>query len=154
EATPFHSSRLKISGTSLDVAVAPVAVAANDAAAPLMFGMAQGGLELGTFAASRPAPTGVSYNPGGSAAAPNLLTPPGVGVQPLAGLQHSDWTGMMLNGVSIGIAPGTGAIYQSGTTFDGIRQHLQLFAAQINAQAATTPGFRWKAAVWGGYRLA
>ena len=132
----------------------------NDVAVALMLGTAQGGYEVGAYAAARPAPTGTSLLPNTlfgnantfAAQTPALIvsltiggtlvsfTPSGG----LAGLQSVAGKAMQVDGTPAATSP-------NGNS-DGIREKLRLIAQYVANFAAATPSFPWTASVW-GYRL-
>lgn len=125
----------------------------NDAAVPLMMGTAQGGLEVGAYAAHRPAPTGITLQ----AANPDLL-------RQLAQLEQDDVTQVTLDAEPItvdlettgGSEPLYSDNYASSKTGnnDGLREKLILIRDAINDHRRANPrSFFWEAELW-GYRLA
>ncbi len=148
----------QIAHTGLDVFVRPSLT--NDVAAALMLGTAQGGLEVGSFAAARPAPTGTSLTPSGIIGATSTR---------FAALDPSAVLSMNLDGTTIpfgAVAPlglqtaaGNPAMYRDASTGsvngnnDGLREKLALVAKFV-ADFVPPPGteFPWSVNVW-GYRL-
>ena len=148
----------QIAHTGLDVFVRPSLT--NDVAAALMLGTAQGGFEVGSFAAARPAPTGTSLTPAGIIGATNTR---------FAALDPSAVLSMNLDGTTIpfsAVAPlglqtaaGSPAMYRDASTGsvngnnDGLREKLALVAKFV-ADFVPPPGtgFPWSVNVW-GYRL-
>lgn len=145
------------------------AVAANDAAVPLMLGSAQGGLEVGAFADARPAPSGMS-----------LRVLNGTTFNDLSETVYDDFRSIdleeyipatdSLSPVNIPFVPeGTptpGAFNGDDPIFrdyeatspngnrDGLRKVLQVAADAVNNYRTANPGtFFWQAEVWGS-RLA
>jgi len=121
--------------------------ATSDLAAALRLGTAQGGLEVGAYAARRPAPSGVSWDPTVNAAAA------GASVAKFGDIEGAKLTAITIDGITIPIKPALGAarlwMAEDGTT-DGVRQNLARLRDVINAFAAdTTKNFQWKAEVWG-----
>ncbi len=148
-------SLLELVGNAKDVTV--VAAADNDLALPLMLGAAQGGVEVSSYGAYRPAANGYSYalSTGGAN--------PAAAVRPLFGLTYADVATLTLDGQAIapprppGMAP-TDALYMSDHAGGrkGLRNWLLALAGGVNAAAAVAPPnapFPWRAGVW-GYRLA
>jgi phage tail sheath protein FI len=146
--------RLQISATGADVFIRPSPT--NDVAVRLMLGTAQGGYEVGSYAAQRPAPTGVSIPPSsivGSAA------------PPFAALKPEDVLSMTIDGSLITFTPvlqtgppntamyvdASGGSSPNGNR-DGIREKLNLIVQSVANFAAANPTFPWTATAW-GYRL-
>jgi hypothetical protein len=147
---------LRIASANGDVLIDPAAN--HDAAAPLMLGTAQGGLEVSRYAGVRPAPTGYVTAPA------NLVT---FGALPQSGAGSFDT--LTINGVDIDLsAAGAHPIatltdppiveprmYQDRTAAgqddgrDGIREKLGIMAAAINDMRLADSNFMFSAEVWG-----
>jgi phage tail sheath protein FI len=143
---------LQIKAASIDVLVQPWLT--HDAAKTLMLGTAQGGLEVGAFAASRPAATGFT-----------LDVKDGSNVVTIAGwTPNAAATNLVINvdnalpSVNVplpALATGANALFftdSSGGT-DGVREKLGLVAKAVNDYRTSQVGFPWRAEVW-GQRLA
>jgi phage tail sheath protein FI len=140
-----------------------VRVAANDLAVRLMFGAAQGGLELPRSSVRRPAPTG-------SCTLPSIANLVAFGSLTQTALTDITINGKLINSVNIGgtatplhvalttvSTPGAcmfqDAIAGSLTgNLDGIREKFGILATAINQAAAADPKFTWSASVV-GHRL-
>ena len=147
---------IRITATTADVFIRPSA--SNDVSVALMLGTAQGGYEVGAYAAVRPAPTGTSLAPSTLFAATNAL----------AALDPASVTAITLDGVTIPMTPsgalvglqtatGTAMYVDAAATSangnsDGIREKLGLIATYVANYAAGDPTFSWQASV-AGYRL-
>jgi phage tail sheath protein FI len=143
--------RITTASATGDVWIRPAAT--DDAAAALMLGTEQGGLEVSSFAASRPAPTGITFR-ASTAADANAFG--GLAQNAVTGitLETFDDTGAVTGTVSVALHLVTtnGAdpmfVDQNAVTggSSGIREKLGLIRDAINAQAGTTPGtFQWAA---------
>jgi len=149
-----NASLLRIQGATEDVFVQPGTT--KDAAGPLMLGTAQGGLEIGAFAAARPAPTGDTLQPSSD---PSVTANVADNLLKLYGLTHDKFTMLQLAGVSVplptGMAAGTPLFPDPTTTppNGGILQRLKDAVTSLNTTTppAGTP-FQWNAALF-GYRL-
>jgi len=156
-AGPDTKKQLKLSSTKGDVLLSPASD--KDLAVPLMLGVAQGGIEVSRYAAWRPAPTGLVFNPNGTAALNNL--------NDFAELSQSAFNKVALGAPSTDIdlantletVGSTAKMYKDGYTNsptgnnDGIREKWAIIVAAINAKASADPTFKWKAEMWGS-RLA
>ncbi len=158
-----ETSLLRISSTANgDVFIRPAG--ANDLAVPLMLGSEQGGVEVSSYAAFRPAPSGISLRASTLLDWVNLASlqqnaftplangitlealqpPPAVGTTPVL----TRFTDLVTN------AP-TDRFYRDANAGspndnnDGLRDKLTKMAAAINARAAGDPLFRWSAQVAG-----
>ena len=154
-----ETTLLKISSrTGKDVRILSASNPAQDVAADLMLGEANGGIEAGAHSARRPAPTGISFK----AADIDALTAFG-------GLLQSD-----LKSITLDQVDANGGIAQAQVTFDlnvppnatrrvwvdstggprGLREKLGMIRDAINTfQPAGGAKFFWKAELW-GLRLA
>lgn len=146
-----RTSRLRIESANGDVLIRPAA--ASDLAVPLMLGTDQGGLEVSRFMARRPAPTGITLN------VPAHL-------DDFAGLQQDAFnvinfgpTAPVSLGASLQTVGATARMFTDNrvaspnSNSDGMREKLGIIANAVTNFAAATPGFNWKAEVWGS-RLA
>lgn len=149
-AADTASTLLRISsGNTGNVFIFPSST--NDLAVPLMFGTAQGGIEIGANAKRRPAPSGISFRASDSA---KLIS--------LAQLVQKD-----LKKITIGDEIGFDTTNSEEQIFknkiadtspltgdnDGIREKLRLMRDGINDYASDNPRkFFWKAELT-GYRL-
>jgi hypothetical protein len=136
----------------------------KDLAVPLMLGAEQGGLEVASHAARRPAPSGItlrSSEPGIWLALANLqqdaFTPPA------AGITLDQMVPPPAIGTAAQLVPFTDLVTNSAADLfyrdanagspndnnDGIRDKLSRMAAAINNRAATDPLFCWSAQVSG-----
>jgi len=143
--------RITTSSAAGDVFVRPAAT--DDAAAALMLGSEQGGLEESSYAASRPAPTGLTFEAGNTAArnafgslAQNAVT----GIT----LETFDDSGVPTGTVTVPLdlvtTAGADKMFVDATAAtgdsSGIREKLGLIRDAINAQAGATPEtFQWAA---------
>lgn len=155
--TPDGSSWIQIKHTGADVFIRPSLT--NDVAIPLMLGTAQGGYEVGAFAAARPAPTG-------STILPRAIV--GSAVTALASIDPATVLSMTLDGTAINFSTAaplglqTGGATQAGYIDsypasanghnDGLREKLRLIVQYVADFAAANPTFPWTASSW-GYRL-
>ena len=139
--------------------------AQRDLASVLMLGTEQGGLEVSGFAARRPAPTGITFNPIDAA---NVLAPLGAkeqqgltsvtleSIQPngtLAARVIALQPGVVTTGVANAVSRDAFVVSPSGNS-DGLREKLQIIADLING--FTPPAgdtWPWRAELW-NYRLA
>ncbi|CAN92244.1 hypothetical protein sce2085 [Sorangium cellulosum So ce56] len=153
-ATGSVTSLLRIESTGADVIIQPAADPAKDLTAALMLGEPQGGLEVGAWAATRPAPTGISYK------ALSALTT-------FAGETQGAISKITIDGKDVDIGSlvtvvttpaGTGRIFVDGSSSskngnsDGVREKLGLIVSRFNANAAAA-GVPYRAELW-GLRLA
>lgn len=155
--TPDTSKWIQVKHTSLDVFIRPSLT--NDVAVPLMFGTAQGGYEVGAFAAARPAPTGTSVLPRAIVGSANTA---------LAAQDPATVLSMTLDGTTINFSTGTPPGLQTGGATqamyldsypispnghsDGLREKLRMIVQYVSDFAAANPVFPWTARAW-GYRL-
>ena len=127
----------------------------DDAALPLMLGQANGGTEIGPYAASRPAPNGVTLqNPVPFSALAQTTEITSITLDQLA----PDGTVVALPPIALaGIAntPPTGRNYvDAAGGMRGVREKLSRVREAINAfEAVSATTARWKAELWGS-RLA
>lgn len=141
--------QLQIASAAGDVLIQPAS--SDDLAIPLMLGTGQGGVEVSRWAARRPAPTGIVFDP---ASWVNL-----------AQRQQDSFDTITLQGtaVPLGVSLQTTAAadrwYQDAISGspngnnDGVREKLAIIAGAINDVALADTTFRWSADVWGS-RLA
>lgn len=152
-----------------DIRIISAASPAQDVAANLMLGEANGGTEVGAYAARRPAPTGVTLlasDPAVLAMFEGLLQNQVKSIQ----LDHFDATGTLVPfTVNVDLqnlpSPGPQRMWNDAsyvppgapplkTGYRGLREKLSKIRDAINTQQANTPtSFFWKAEVWGS-RLA
>jgi phage tail sheath protein FI len=150
-----HLSLLRITGTKQDVFVQPGQ--SKDAAGPLMLGTAQGGLEVSSFAAYRPAPTANTFQPSSDPADPtkagdNILALYKSPSSDLASITIPGAGGDTINPLKTTLTA-TDLMFPTATS-GGVRQRFQEAAAQINSHPSTpTAPFFWQAGLWGS-RLA
>lgn len=124
----------------------------NDLAVPLMLGTANGGIEVGPYAAHRPAPTGITLKVTDLA---NLVTlasvdpPDGLKsitldeVKPDGSVAAKTYTGLWA-------LPDTERLFQQAAGSDGLRSNLGLVRDGINTHNTANPAtFRWRAELWG-----
>jgi len=132
--------------------------ASNDFAGPMMLGVDQGGIEVGSFSNRRPAPNGTVFS-GTIAGLSNILDNTS-GLGSFAGLAQGVLTALELDGVPIPLVPQLETTPADPTkTFpnfmdaaggnDGIREKLRLIRDIVN-QDVNAPA---TAELW-GYRLA
>ncbi len=148
-----RTCQLRIESANSDVYVRPAST--NDLAIPLMLGTDQGGLEVSRFAGWRPAPTGITFR------APTQFNT-------FAGLQQDAFSRIDFGptvddrvelGTSLQTTGATERMYSDNFAAsvngnsDGVREKFALMADAVNDHAAATPGFNWRAEVWGS-RLA
>jgi Bacteriophage tail sheath protein len=176
EAGPGTSTLLKIASGSTavsanrDVRIISSTDASDDLASAAMLGEGNGGTEVGAYAASRPAPTGITYKA-------LDFTPTGA-VNTFAGLLQTDLTRIVLDELdpagnhvptpalplppkinlalaTTGVA--TAAMWNDASginSFRGVAEKLGLIRDAINNyQAGNASKFFWKAELWGS-RLA
>lgn len=141
---PFDATVvLVIQSTDGDVFIKPAPTA--DLASVLMLGTAQGGLEVGSYAARRPAPNGVSLNLTADAAATTAAIK-------TFGNITATLTSITIQGKAItplGLPAGPLWVAADGSS-DGVRKNLALVRDAINTFAANTANdFPWRAEVWG-----
>jgi len=141
---------LRIASTTGDVFIQPAGT--KDLAVPLMLGTAQGGLEVSRYAAARPAPNGIVLKP-------SELVEFAGRAQNAFNAIAIDNSGPISLSTLLTTTDGSDPVYKddfgSSATGnnDGVREKLALLQAAINQFAASNPGFRWRAEVWGS-RLA
>jgi phage tail sheath protein FI len=153
---PASTFMLDISSENGDVLIEPAP--ANDLAAPLMLGTAQGGIEISRYAQFRPAPTGVVFKLTNSANLDNY--------DHLAGLAQNAFDSVSVDGTVMDLSAdyaittvAGGRMYQDAFDpsvtghNDGVREKWGIIAARINAERNEDPTFQWRAEVWGS-RLA
>jgi phage tail sheath protein FI len=129
---------------------------ANDAAAPLGLGAANGGVEVGAHSLRRPAPTGVVYNAYDRAvltSATEFLNVPQTGGTAVNSVTLDAFNAsgaLVAQSVPLALAdpsPPPGANNWQGTT---LVTKLQRWADAVNAFQAGNPStFRWTAQLWG-----
>lgn len=137
----------------------------GDLAKPLMLGLSNGGIEIGAFAASRPAPTGLTFrdtvglDPTGTITAANVVS--------FGGALKSDLTGVTLDEVLTGttataralvfnpvLGAGTRVWRDDAGGTNGVLETLGKIRDRINSEQSANPAtFFWRAELW-GYRLA
>jgi uncharacterized protein len=148
---PNETSRLlRIRSTGGgDVKIEPAP--ANDLAVPLMLGAAQGGQEESAWADARPAPNGVVFK---------LSSWTSFAGRPQNHFNQITIAGKAIPlGTALRTVGNTAPMYKDAApsspngNSDGVREKWNILASQINAAAATDPGFPWSAEVW-GQRLA
>lgn len=129
----------------------------TDAAASLLFGIDQGGFEVGAYADARPAPTGVVFRATNAGSMDTFGTAAQNTIQEItltaSGVPRvTDLTGAY----TLATTSGTDAMYvSSGPGVDGIREKLRIIAAAVNDAATADPdAVPWRAELWGDYRLA
>jgi hypothetical protein len=130
------------SAGAYDINIGPALT--NDLAKVMLFGVNQGGIEKSGFADSRPAPTGVVFNPTN----PNLNTFTGYAGSVIQTMQVN---GLPSTAAPTGIANTATLIYYGPNTpadYDGVRENWALMAA-----ALSSAGINWIGQVWGS-RLA
>jgi len=165
---------LRIESANGDVRIHPGPNPATDVAAALMLGTAQGGIEVSKWAAKRPAPNGLVFDPTYAAAAPHyaaFAALPQVGGSSLGKITiagrdvtlgpilHTTPTVAALPDVPIA-AP---VFFQDRNSVkrpaapdpvsDGVREKWGVIAAAIQAARTADPLFPWTAELWGS-RLA
>jgi hypothetical protein len=156
---PDKTSILAITSTDGDVFIRPATT--SDLAVSLMLGTDQGGLEVSSFAKYRPAPTGITFNAPANLTVPEpVLNPPS-----FPALEQRAFSVINFGpanvplGNSLQTATPTSRMYTDGFLTssnghnDGVREKFGIMATAINNHAASTPGFNFKAEVWGS-RLA
>jgi phage tail sheath protein FI len=152
---PFESAVLIIESKAQgDILVQ--SAAANDAAAALGLGAANGGVEVGAHSARRPAPTGVVYNAYDRAlltSATEFLNLPQTGATATASVTLDGFNASgalvarLVNLALADPAPPAGANNWQGSP---LTTKLQRWADAVNAFQATNPStFRWTAQLWG-----
>ena len=141
---------LCITSTTGDVFIQPAAM--NDLAVPLMLGTAQGGFEVSSYAAARPAPNGITLK-----AQSALIS--------FAARPQNAFSAITVNGSTISLGTtlqtvgATSPMYKDAYATsnngnnDGVREKLAIIQAAISKFADNNPSLRWKAEVWGS-RLA
>jgi hypothetical protein len=142
---------LQINAPGADVFIRPSPT--NDVAVRLMLGTAQGGYEVGAYAAQRPAATGTSIPPSaiiGNGAAQLAAQNPGDLASMTFGASVIPFAGTLQTG------PANTAMYidASGASSpngnrDGIREKLDLIVKAVADFAAANPTFPWTASAWG-----
>ncbi len=131
----------------------------NDMAGPLKMGSGQGGLEIGNYASSRPAPTGTAFDVGWKGTAID-----GSEVLSLWEDVYKDVLRLSLDGkdnqpaLPSGVANDGVPLYKSDHAGGevGVSSWLQALADTVNATASQQPPgspYPWRASVW-GWRLA
>jgi uncharacterized protein len=165
EAGPFApgggaTSRLRF--TSLtpgkDVRIASANVPGTDVAAKLMLGSANGGLEVGAYAAERPAPNGVVFKGADVMALNDFAALLQADIDTIT-LDEWDAATKMFVAADITVklettlGQPTARMWNdaSGLTgYDGVREKLALMRDAINTyRAQNASKFFWKAEVWG-----
>jgi uncharacterized protein len=153
-ATPADTTallRITTASTTGDVGVRTVAT--EDLAATLMLGSEQGGLEVSSFAGSRPAPTGITLRASTAADVNAFGALPQNAVTGIT-LETFDDTGAVTGTVTVPLNLVTtnaadpmfvdGAAATGGSS--GLREKLGLIRDAVNAQAGATPeSFQWAA---------
>lgn len=141
---------IRIASANGDVRIEPAST--KDAAAPLMLGTAQGGIEVSRYAQNRPVPNGIVFDMDElmsfaqlSQTAFNKLTIGTAEIELTNSLETSSITGakMYQDGYSPSVTGGC----------DGVREKFAIIARAINDKRASDPTFKWSAEVWGS-RLA
>lgn len=151
---PNSTLLLQLSSENGDVLIEPAP--ANDLAAPLMLGTAQGGIEVSRYAQFRPAATGVVFS---------LVDH----YNEFAGLAQTAFDTVSMGPVDMALSgdyaittvttPPLPRMYldslePSVTAHnDGVREKWGIITACINARHSEDPTFQWRAEVWGS-RLA
>lgn len=122
----------------------------SDLARPLMLGVAQGGIEVASYAELRPIPTGIYFDPNSPSTTGEIMP----AVDTLAAVTLADVQSISINGspaVTIPWSGGGATPFSQGaggaSDHDGVRQNLQTIAGLINT---SFPGFQAGVA---GYRL-
>jgi uncharacterized protein len=163
---PTETTILRIrSTTNGDVFILPGL--ANDLAVPLMLGSEQGGVEIASHSARRPAPNGITLRGSDPAVwlalatlTQNAFTPGANGIQ-LDQFQNPPAVGtvpLLVHFDDLETNAGTDQFYLDANAGspngnnDGIRDKLNRMATAINNAATNDPLFRWSASV-AGYRL-
>jgi phage tail sheath protein FI len=146
-AGPTGNRFLRVRATAGEIAIQPGPDPSTDAAVALMLGTAQGGIEVGRYAAHRPAPTGLSFSlltrgTNGELTALNTFA------QATRGSIRKIKVGAQEVDVDLGTASDP-IFKQSGGKSDGVRENLGTIAAAINARARAVPGFGFRAELWG-----
>jgi hypothetical protein len=143
--------RITTASATGDVWVRPATT--DDAATALMLGTEQGGVEVSSFAASRPAPTGITFR-AGSAADVNVFGALAQNAVTGVTLETFDdagaVTGVFTVPVNLVTTNATDQMFTDATAAtggsSGIREKLGLIRDAINTQAGTTPeSFQWGA---------
>ena len=146
-------------GQDIRITAAPT----RDISKDLGLGVANGGVEVGAFAAHRPAPTGITLNTSTGLEAASVTTAPLVA---FAGLLKNALTDVVLDeldpvsgnfaikAVSLGALPATRVWVSSAGGGLGMLETLGKIRDAVNTYQAANPAtFFWKAELW-GYRLA
>lgn len=124
----------------------------NDFAAPMMFGLDQGGIEVVRYSNMRPVFNGSVFVGGTSY---GDFTDGANGLDAFAGLTQGIITGIQIAGspsVTLNLVTtvaGDRNFVQAGSGLDGVREKLRIIAQAVN----TDPNVPWKAELW-GYHLA
>lgn len=157
-STGIGGNRIQITSDGPgDVFVRPAPVAA-DLAVPLMFGTAQGGIEVSRYAGNRPAPTGLStrvstvaqFNAFANLVANTVNSITLEGLTPL-GVPVAVPIPLNIETVAGGKVFVDASASSPNNNNDGVREKLALIAQQINSFIPPVPTtkFSWKAEVWG-----
>ena len=150
-------------GQDIRITAAPT----RDITKTLGWGVSNGGIEVGAFAAHRPAPTGITLK--NASGLDTTTVPPGITTAPLiayAGLLKNVLTDIRLDeldpvtgnlipkDISLGTLP-AGRIWVDAASGNlGVLDALGRIRDAVNAYRASNPtGFFWRAELW-GYRLA
>ena len=144
---------LRIASPNGDVRIEPAAI--NDLAGPLMLGTAQGGLEVSRYAARRPVPNGIVFDP------TDLVT--------FAEQEQTAFNTFTIGTTDIDLRTTLETVdpavipsprmyqdaYSPSTTGnnDGVREKWGIIAEAINKKTVGDTTFKWSAEVWGS-RLA
>jgi uncharacterized protein len=163
--TAAASSLLRISATTAgdDVLIQPAST--DDLAAGLMLGTSQGGIEVGAYAARRPAPNGISLDATDDAVLATLRDILQGGGSAITGvildtLINDGTFSTQTVAVDLQTTGPTDPLWKGSSSAvngfsDGLREKLGIIAAAVNAAAAISPPsplFPWTATV-SGHRL-